>query len=30
VSELSDVEREAQSRGDLRAASSVDDVDLGF
>lgn len=30
VSELSDVEREAQTRGNLRAASSVDDVDLGF
>lgn len=30
VSELTDVEREAQTRGDLRAASSVDDVDLGF
>ncbi|WP_217614700.1 BREX system ATP-binding protein BrxD [Cellulomonas sp. GbtcB1] len=30
VSELTDVEREARSRGDLRAASSVDDVDLGF
>jgi hypothetical protein len=28
VSELTGVEREAQSRGDLRAASSVDDVDL--
>lgn len=30
VSELTDVEREAQTRGDLRAASSVDDVDIGF
>ncbi len=30
VTELTDVEREAQTRGDLRAASSVDDVDLGF
>lgn len=30
VAELTDVEREAQARGDLRAASSVDDVDLGF
>ncbi|MFZ3415127.1 BREX system ATP-binding protein BrxD [Arthrobacter sp. 3Tela_A] len=30
ASELTDVEREAQTRGDLRAASSVDDVDLGF
>lgn len=30
VAELTDVEREAQTRGDLRAASSVDDVDLGF
>jgi len=30
VSELSEVEREAQTRGNLRATSSVDDVDLGF
>ncbi|WP_115787468.1 BREX system ATP-binding protein BrxD [Arthrobacter silvisoli] len=30
ASELTDVEREAQTRGDLRAALSVDDVDLGF
>lgn len=30
VSELTDVEREAHARGDLRAASSVDDVDIGF
>lgn len=30
ATELTDVEREARSRGDLRAASSVDDVDLGF
>jgi hypothetical protein len=30
VSELTDVEREAQTRGELRAASSVDDVDIGF
>ncbi|WP_424347716.1 BREX system ATP-binding protein BrxD [Kocuria sp. CH-021] len=30
VSELTDVEREAQSHGDLRAVPSVDDVDLGF
>lgn len=30
TSELTDVEREAQTRGDLRAASSVDDVDIGF
>ncbi|WP_159803041.1 BREX system ATP-binding protein BrxD [Arthrobacter zhaoguopingii] len=30
ASELTDVEREAQTRGDLRAASSVDDVDLEF
>ncbi|MCM3687698.1 BREX system ATP-binding protein BrxD [Kocuria rosea] len=30
ASELTDVEREAQTRGDLRAAVSVDDVDLGF
>ena len=30
ATELTDVEREAQTRGDLRAASSVDDVDLGF
>ncbi|WP_407709149.1 BREX system ATP-binding protein BrxD [Arthrobacter nitrophenolicus] len=29
VSELTDVEREAQTRGDLRAAS-VDDIDLSF
>ena len=29
VSELTDVEREAQTRGDLRAAS-VDDIDLGL
>lgn len=29
-SELTDVERDAQARADLRAASSVDDVDLGF
>ncbi len=30
VTELTDVEREAHTRGDVRAASSVDDVDLGF
>ena len=30
VGELTDVEREARARGDLRAAASVDDVDLGF
>lgn len=30
AAELTDVEREAHTRGDLRAASSVDDVDLGF
>lgn len=30
VSELTDVERESQTRGDLRAAASVDDVDIGF
>jgi hypothetical protein len=30
ATELTDVEREARSWGDLRAASSVDDVDLGF
>ena len=28
--ELTDVEREARSRGDLRTAHSADDVDLGF
>lgn len=30
ITELTDVEREAQTRGDLRAALSVDDVDLGL
>ena len=30
ATELTDVEREARSRGDLRAAASVDDIDLDF